>query len=225
MTNETSPCLFLKINYIWEFELVEKLVSEKNESQNAYLAIAGGLIHNRFENNVVQYFNSVGRKELKRKKDMFGSKRDGFTIEKAIRDQNGKIVKAFDKKKNRFMICRPDIVDYGGDEIIDLKSYYLKKEPHKDGIFITADQSGSKTPKQNRSASKVNYGFYDAFLELKEYVENKIAGKYESQLYRYKNAYNIATNRECKITVYIILFTKTDEKLHEMKPTEKVKII
>ena len=58
-----------KINYIWEFELIEKLASKKNESKNAYLAIAGGLIHNRFENNVVQYFNSVGRKELKRKKN------------------------------------------------------------------------------------------------------------------------------------------------------------
>ena len=149
-----------------------------------------------------------------RKKHDFIKYRDrGFSIERSIRGSDGKAVKAFDEKLKREMIAMPDVVDYRNDEIIDLKTYYLREPPDKGGHFVTVEDL--EQPADDSNASLVPEGYEDAWADLRRMVESEIYNKYNAQLNRYSDAYFKATGRVPAVNVFVVLYALTRTYEHD----------
>jgi hypothetical protein len=202
--------------YYWDFDFQGRFEVDVPDGQKPFLALAGGILHGDFYAQLSALYLNQGAVELKRKKDFV--RRDyGFSLNRGIRDANGRIVRVEDQKHRKAMMAMPDIVDYRNDTIIDLKTYYIFTPPQEGGIFVTADDVPHAVPCGDSSPGEVEIpeGYQDSWGDLKCLVERKLDEKYESQFRRYREAYVRATERIPTISVYVVLYTKTYSYYHE----------
>lgn len=199
----------VKANYYWDFDFQDKFGCYLTGDQRPYLAIAGGVLHGDFYLFPRQLFNEQGAVELVRKKD-FLHRDQGYSINRAIRDNRQRIVKVIDQKTKRPMRAMPDVVDYRHDHIYDLKTYFINEPPDPGGVFITVDEAPGSVPDGDRSPDfPIPAGYEDAWSNLKRIVQADLDKKYRSQFARYHQAYFQATNRHPTISIYVVLYTKT----------------
>ncbi len=206
-----------EIIYHWDFDFQGKFEIDVPENQLPYLAIAGGILHDDIYCKLTEIYLKEGAIELSRKQD-FTNRDKGFSRNRAIRGQNLKTIKVFDKKKGKPMMAMPDIVDYRNDLMIDLKTYYLRTPPDKGGKFITIDDvSESETLINDPTSAEFipPEGYEVAWFDLKEKIQKELEKKYMSQFERYHQAYIQSTNRIPTIHIYVVLYTVTETYEHD----------
>ncbi|MFX0211600.1 MAG: hypothetical protein ACFFDT_36830 [Candidatus Hodarchaeota archaeon] len=138
-----------------------------------------------------------GKVELRKKRDYIDFRDNGFSVEKSIRDANGKSVKVYDEKQKKEMISIPDFVDYADDLICDIKTGHIDEPPDEGGIFVTEETNMEKV--------EIPDDYEDATDELYALVIEEIKKTCESQFKRYKEAYKQATGRDPPLLVYPII--------------------
>jgi len=208
----------LVIKYYWDFDFQADFILDNPEDRRPFIALAGGILHGDLYSKYRELMKEYNAIELKKKMDF--KKRDHvFSINKAIRDKNLKIVKVFDQQQKKYMRASPDIVDYRKDSIIDLKTYFLKDPtpPDKGGIFITDKDANIITSTQDNTVNEdsIPEGYEDGWGDLKKSIESKLNKKYESQMNRYYDAYYLATNRYPTINIYVVLYISQGTFYHD----------
>jgi len=208
----------LKISYYWDLDFQADFILDDPEDRRPFIALAGGILHGDLYSKYRELMKKHNAIELRRKKD-FKKRDQGYSINRAIRNNNLKIVKVFDQQREKYMRASPDIVDYRKDSIIDLKTYFLKDStpPDEGGIFITSKDAKIVTPTQNTCTDEntIPKGYEDGWGDLKKRIESKLNKKYESQMNRYHDAYYIATNRHPSMNIYVVLYLSQGTYYHD----------
>lgn len=211
----------MRLTFRWDFEFQGQFAVEVPEDLKPYLAMAGSDLHQGWYGGLAELYLSQGAVELKKKKD-FKRRDQGFSRNRAIRNNRQRIVKVWDAKKKRLMRAMPDVVDYRHDTIIDLKNHFMKAPPDPGGRFITVEEVGEVIPGEGLPPGfDLPEGHQDAWGELKQGVEAKLSRQYQSQFSRYHRAYQEATGREPHLNIYVVLFCKTRDAVpapHENIP-------
>jgi len=156
---------------------------------------------------------SQGKGELRKKRDYIDFRDDGFSVEKSIKDANGKSVKVYDEKQKKEMISIPDFVDYRDDLICDIKTVYIDEPPDEGGFFVTEETNMNKV--------EIPEDYEDATDELHILAMEKISKTYKSQFDRYKEAYKQATGRKPELLVYPIINAPVKHELLRKKDSKR----
>ena len=169
----------------------------KPRHQYPVFAHAGTDLHDKILEEFRNQRLMQGKVELITKRDYVHFREIGFSVEKSIRDANGKTVKVYDKKQKKEILSIPDFVDYVDDLICDIKTGIIHEPPDEGGIFVTEETNMDKV--------EIPDGYENATNELYTLAIEKIKKTYESQFERYKEAYEQATGRNPTLLVYPII--------------------
>ena len=164
-----------------------------------YFADAGAGLHKELLEQLALQCAIGGAVELIKESDFVKFRDKGFSICKAIRNDNGRAVKVFDKIHKRQMVSIPDFVDYRKDIIIEIKTLHFRSSPDQGGIFVT-EFSKPAIPLEYKNVTEKFGGYSTA----------KCATKYEAQFERYKLAYLKATGRVATLQVNIFPYAKVN---------------
>lgn len=164
-------------------------------------ARVGTMIHDKILNEMRTDAILQGLVELEKKQDYKKYRDKGFSIEKSIKDSNGKSIKVYDKKKKKNMISIPDFIDYSTNLIVDLKTVHDLKPPDDEGIFDTVVHE-----------VEILDDYENATVDFFKGLVDELEKKYSSQINRYKKAYYKATGRNCIVEIFPLAYKQRVSK-------------
>ena len=85
----------MAVTYYWDFEFQGRFEVDVPEGQKPFLALVGGILHGDFYAKLSELYTSQSAIELRKKKD-FSLRDSGFSLNRAIRDASGGVIRVID---------------------------------------------------------------------------------------------------------------------------------